>query len=411
MAKALSVKRLEAIKPADETRSVPDGVVGGLAVRYGAKGRPTFTLVYRVGGKQKRANLGPWSETNEPGCLTLAGARAKAVAWKETAAGGVDPAPRSAPRRPMVETQGSFYIASDAPTAIGAVTVETAVEMFVKAHVANLRSGDDVKRSLRRTLVKTLGAKPLASVTQADVMRALKTAKNGGISVAGNRARSHARKFFGWCANPWREDKLLEASPMLGIPRPLENEESRDRFLTHSEMRAVWSALEDRPAQQRAAIRLSLLTGARRGEVARMCWKDVDLERREWTITKGAAKNKMRHTVYLSDLALRILQALDRLGPYVFSFDGRNHISRGNLSDTFRDVGPADATLHDLRRTITTWMVKDLKIPHEVADKCLNHSTVISGVAAVYNQEEYADERRAATERWGQYVAKIVAGG
>jgi hypothetical protein len=64
--------------------------------------------------------------------------------------------------------------------------------------------------------------------------------------------------------------------------------------------------------------------------------------------------------------------------------------------------------VHDLRRTATTGMAK-LKFPPHVADKILNHvSGTISGVAAVYNQFEYLDERRDALEAWGRYVEGLI---
>jgi len=66
-------------------------------------------------------------------------------------------------------------------------------------------------------------------------------------------------------------------------------------------------------------------------------------------------------------------------------------------------------TLHDLRRTAATGMAQ-LNIAPHVVDKILNHvSGTIRGVAAVYNRFEYLDERRAALEAWGRYVASLVA--
>ena len=65
--------------------------------------------------------------------------------------------------------------------------------------------------------------------------------------------------------------------------------------------------------------------------------------------------------------------------------------------------------IRDLRRTATTVMAEIGIAPH-VADKILNHTSgQISGVAAIYNRFEYLDERRAALEAWGRYVASLVA--
>jgi hypothetical protein len=50
-----------------------------------------------------------------------------------------------------------------------------------------------------------------------------------------------------------------------------------------------------------------------------------------------------------------------------------------------------------------------LRIPPHVLDRVINHvSGVIRGVAKVYNQFEYLDERKAALDRWGRYVEALV---
>ena len=68
-------------------------------------------------------------------------------------------------------------------------------------------------------------------------------------------------------------------------------------------------------------------------------------------------------------------------------------------------------TFHDARRTCATGMA-ELKIaPHEI-EACLNHARgAVGGIAAIYNRHSYADEKRAALEKWGAEVARIVRGG
>jgi hypothetical protein len=44
----------------------------------------------------------------------------------------------------------------------------------------------------------------------------------------------------------------------------------------------------------------------------------------------------------------------------------------------------------------------------EVIDRCLGHSAVVKGVAAVYMRSQYLPERKAAMEIWGQHIAGVV---
>ncbi len=64
--------------------------------------------------------------------------------------------------------------------------------------------------------------------------------------------------------------------------------------------------------------------------------------------------------------------------------------------------------MHDVRRTAVNWVVGNGVAPH-VADRLLNHVRgTISGVAAVYQRQEFLAERRAALEAWAWFVARAV---
>lgn len=71
---------------------------------------------------------------------------------------------------------------------------------------------------------------------------------------------------------------------------------------------------------------------------------------------------------------------------------------------TFPDPRP---TCHDLRRTLRTGLAR-LKVPRDVAERCLNHA--LPEIEAIYNTHDYEDERREALARWGAHVAGLVAG-
>src|SRR5262249_24773238 len=73
--------------------------------------------------------------------------------------------------------------------------------------------------------------------------------------------------------------------------------------------------------------------------------------------------------------------------------------------------GVKDWRLHDLRRTCVSGMAR-LRIPPHVADKVLNHqSGTVSGGAAVFQRHDFLAKRKDAVERWGAYVAQIIADG
>ncbi len=76
------------------------------------------------------------------------------------------------------------------------------------------------------------------------------------------------------------------------------------------------------------------------------------------------------------------------------------------LAELSGDVEPW--VFHDIRQSLATGMA-DLNVAPHVLDRVLNHvSGSISGVAAIYNREQYRDERKAALNSWGDYVARLV---
>jgi integrase len=65
--------------------------------------------------------------------------------------------------------------------------------------------------------------------------------------------------------------------------------------------------------------------------------------------------------------------------------------------------------LHDLRRTAATGMAEIGIAPH-IVEAALNHiSGAKAGVAGTYNRAAYAEEKRAALERWATHVQGLVS--
>ena len=64
--------------------------------------------------------------------------------------------------------------------------------------------------------------------------------------------------------------------------------------------------------------------------------------------------------------------------------------------------------LHDLRRTCASGMAR-LGINLPVIEKVLNHASgTFAGIVGVYQRHSFADEKRAALEAWGNFVAALV---
>jgi integrase len=156
-------------------------------------------------------------------------------------------------------------------------------------------------------------------------------------------------------------------------------------------------------------VLLLILTGQRREEVSGMRWSELDFDARTWTIPRERAKNGKTHTVHLTSQAIDIIKACPETGSHVVSLSPDKPFSGWSKSKHRLDehCGVSSWTLHDLRRTMVTTMSKN-GVPPYVADRILNHVTgAIGGVAAVYQQNQFLDERREALELWSKHVEAL----
>ena len=264
------------------------------------------------------------------------------------------------------------------------------------------------------------GERPLAEIAKGDVLALIndkaarrERARKGsteGAAIQANRTLTRLRTFFGWAI----ANDLIEADPTAGVRKPAK-EVARDRVLTDDEIRALWDGTERLGRPFGLVLRLMLLTAQREGEVAGMCWSELDLEGRTWTIPGARAKNGKPHIVHLSGLAIEVLDQVYRIvdQDLLFSGNGRTPVSGFSSAKTRVDaaLGASDWVLHDLRRTATTGLAR-LGIEPHIADKVLNHTAgTVRGVAATYNRFEYLDERKAALDAWGRFLESLVRPG
>jgi hypothetical protein len=68
-------------------------------------------------------------------------------------------------------------------------------------------------------------------------------------------------------------------------------------------------------------------------------------------------------------------------------------------------------SLHDIRRSVATWMAENGVLPH-VIEAILNHWTGHrSGVAGVYNRAQYASMITAGLKLWDDHLRSLLDGG
>ena len=119
-------------------------------------------------------------------------------------------------------------------------------------------------------------------------------------------------------------------------------------------------------------ILLAADSGMRKGEILSLKWSDVDLGRKRVTIRREETKTEQTRTEGLTD---RTVEALNAIRPHESKNAKVIPAATERGWDKVRTIaGLTDIRFHDLRRTASTVLVRDLGLSIDYAMKLLGHS-------------------------------------
>lgn len=153
----------------------------------------------------------------------------------------------------------------------------------------------------------------------------------------------------------------------------------RERFLTHEEMRRLLKLAESDPVM-RAMLMVSIGTGLRQGELLRLKWADIDLNKQ--TLTVHLSKSGRRRSVHIPANAVEALRNLKRMllvspTDVFLHADGRPmtaSLLEARWRPLRRAAGLAGFRWHDLRHTCASLLAQNHATLLEIGS-VLGHST------------------------------------
>jgi integrase len=312
-----------------------DDDIAGFGIRLRAGGTRNWIYRYRKGSKQRSLILG--SAKSVP----LSVARKNASKLEAEVRLGGDP-------------QGDRQKAEvEADTTFGVLAAQYLTTKKSEWRPKTQKQND---RHLNK-YAKPLHRLPITAVSQRDIANLLNTLAKDAGDVTANRVRASLSGLFGWVI---REGVRLPEGNVAAYTNQRE-EKSRDRVLTDTELKAIWTVCADNDFG--AIIKLLILTGQRKNEIGSLRWDEVHDE--QIVLPSNRTKNGRAHIVPLSDPAKAILSRFRRDGRRcVFGrsdtgFGGWN-ASKKTLDAQIAEAGkPLEAwVLHDLRRTVATRMAE-----------------------------------------------------
>ena len=322
----LTQKLIDSLHTDERERIVFDGDIPGFGVWVGRSGKKSYLIQYRSQKRTRRYTIGSCS------VLTPLQARKRAASLLAGVLEGKDPA--------QERLEG-----------FAAPTVADLAARYLRDYASKKKTGAEDRRNLEKDVLPTLGRHLVTAVTTRDVdrlhaaigERGAKTQANRIIAVVSTMFRLSER----WGLRP------EGSNPARHVQHFRENR--RERYLSERELARLGTALREIETEGAhvpgtiPAIRLILLTGARRGEVLNLRWSEVDLEAAVLQLEDSKTGAK---TVRLGAGALEILSGLERRHPK-WVFPGRRGTKPLELWSAWQQIRAradlVDVRIHDLR--------------------------------------------------------------
>ncbi len=389
----------------------------GFGVRVYPTNRKAFVLSYRTNGRKRLITIGSY------GPLTLKEAEKRA-------------------RRLIANVEYEDPLEERQRTARGETVKELCFAYLERYAMAQKKSWKDDEGRINRHMIPAWGNLKAVNIKHADVA-ALHSRIGKKHRYEANRLVALISKMFE-LARRWGFVPSHHENPAHNIEHF--KEEKRDRWVTPEELPKLAEAIdEEENIYARSALWLYLLTGARRSELLTARWENVDWNRKELKFVD--TKNGKNHYLPLSDAALTALKAIPRIeenayilpglkaGAHLINIDKpcRRVRSRATVKlwasqggktaelietlskalerePSTREVRKAadfdlppsmeDVRLHDLRRTVGSWLAQAGNSLHLIG-RVLNHSN--QSTTAIYARFGQ-DQVREALDQHGQRI-------
>jgi len=411
----LTAQAVKAAMPREKEYRIHDG--NGLFFRVRPSGTKSWLFSFSLPGDRKLIRM-PIGSLND---MSVKEARIKIAELRKLVAEGIDP-----------RTAKAAAIAANAQAITMQVLFDTWIEFekvtervtatWIKRHEDRWRL--HLKKSLGNILARDIMRVHLSTALDAMTRKGIKEETRKALSTLNLMMDYGLTRHF-IEINPARLLKPKDFAATASRPR--------DRVLSLTELRELWQALDQASSGIKtdqnisamsvittSAIKLLILTGARRSEIAGIRKDELDLDAGLWVLPKERTKNRQGHTIYLSLLAIELIKTLEPISvqsPFVFD-SGTGHIHPDTLTGVIarlrgtakgvKKKSSADAPLinikpfsiHDIRRSAATAWGEHLKTAPHIIERMLNHQPQ-NKLVATYQRAVYAEEQQKAWLAWG----------
>ena len=353
-----------------------DEALESFGLRVYPSGGRVYVCAYRVNQRKRLARLG------RADVLTLDQARKKAMSYLAKAANQEDPQSNLDEHRQLK-------------------TLDELCDAYIEGHAKKKKkTWKEDQSNLKRHVLSKLSGRLAVSLVTADI-EAIHAQLGVAHPYAANDILKLIRKMFNWgkVAGLVPKDHPNIVAGIVRFP-----ERPRRRFITTVEMPRFLQALEAEDNEYaRHGIWLLLLMGLRCNELLKAKWEDIDWDM--GTLFVGLTKNGEPLLTPISEAAMERLKVIPRTSgnPYIICGRLQGQHLRG-LGEPFRRTlkraGLVNLRIHDLRRTVGSWLAQNGQSLHLIGD-VLNHRDPKTTAGYAYFQTQ---QRRDALTGHGNRV-------
>jgi integrase len=387
-------------KPKAKPYKMGDG--GGMYLEVMPNESKYWRLKYRFGGKEKRLALGVYPD------IGLADARARREDARKLLANNTDPSEvkKAQAASIVANTESSFEV--------------IAREWFAR-HAPNWKENHSSKiiARLEKDVFPWIGDRPIAEIGAPALLAAVRKIEARGALETAHRALACCGQVFRYAVATGRAERDPTGDLRGALP-PVKKEK---HFAAITDPKKVGELMRDIEGYQgsyivKGAFKLSPLLFVRPGELRKMEWTELDLDKAEWIIPADKMKMGVTHIVPLCKQAIDVLREMQPLtgrSKYVFHGE-RDHdrpMSDNAIRSALRRMGWAndEMTPHGFRAMAST-ILDNMGYKQEWLERQLAHEEP-NKIKAAYKREAwrmYLPERIAMMQAWADYLDKLKQG-
>lgn len=405
-------------QPAEGYKIHWDDKVPGYGLKVTATGVKSFMAQGRVNGKVVNVTIGRFPLYTEDQ------ARKRALSALQRMRDGINP---NAEKKAAVE-------AAKAEEAAGVTLAQVCAAYLDRPGKLKQKTKDEYQRHVDKSLAEWKGL-PIASITADMVVKRHREIVQKGIDgkrgapASANSAMTVLRLLIKFASRQYRQ---ADGSPLI-LYNPTDALHDHwaklgtrtQRYIERDKVGETWNALTTARANAKNRadrhsvdlVRLLVLTGARRSEIAGLEWSRVDLKAGLFHLPDP--KNGREVYLPLSRQAVELLEQVERVKGSSFVFPSQRGHSK-HITDpraamqVVSDTVGRHLSLHDLRRSYTNIAMRECRIGKFETDLLTGHVPAAADVTSRnYLDLTKLDWLRPETQKvsdWIEQQALVAAG-